>query len=66
MREYFDHTFKKPSDVTTYTGLPVLFSLSKPQSNILTYAYILIFLVLTASVIGLVLWEKQFLPFFHA
>jgi uncharacterized protein involved in exopolysaccharide biosynthesis len=26
MREYFDHTFKKPSDVYDYTGLPVIFS----------------------------------------
>jgi len=28
-REYFDHTFKKPSDVETYTGLPVIFSIPK-------------------------------------
>jgi len=30
MREYFDHTFKKPSDVQATTDLPVLFSLSRP------------------------------------
>jgi uncharacterized protein involved in exopolysaccharide biosynthesis len=31
VREYFDHTFKKPSDVAAYTGLPVLFSIGRPQ-----------------------------------
>lgn len=33
LREYFDHTFKRPSDVLTYTGLPVLFSIGKPESK---------------------------------
>jgi len=32
IREYFDHTFKKPSDVATYVNLPVLFSLVGTQS----------------------------------
>jgi uncharacterized protein involved in exopolysaccharide biosynthesis len=32
LREYFDHTFKKPSDVVTYAGLPVIFSV--PEKNI--------------------------------
>jgi uncharacterized protein involved in exopolysaccharide biosynthesis len=27
LREYFDHTFKKPSDVEKYAGLPVIFSI---------------------------------------
>jgi succinoglycan biosynthesis transport protein ExoP len=27
VREYFDHTFKKPSDVQTYVDLPVIFSI---------------------------------------
>ncbi len=27
LREYFDHTFKKPSDVQRFAGLPVLFSI---------------------------------------
>ena len=27
IREYFDHTFKKPSDVQTYVDLPVIFSI---------------------------------------
>jgi len=26
VREYFDHTFKKPSDVMAYAGLPVIIS----------------------------------------
>jgi uncharacterized protein involved in exopolysaccharide biosynthesis len=29
IREYFDHTFKKPSDVESYVGLPVIFSIPK-------------------------------------
>ena len=29
LREYFDHTFKKPGDVETYTGLPVILSITK-------------------------------------
>jgi uncharacterized protein involved in exopolysaccharide biosynthesis len=29
IREYFDHTFKKPSDVENYVGLPVIFSVRK-------------------------------------
>jgi uncharacterized protein involved in exopolysaccharide biosynthesis len=35
VREYFDHTFKKPSDVTVYAGLPVLFSLAQPGRDAL-------------------------------
>lgn len=27
LREFFDHTFKKPSDVYNYAGLPVIFSI---------------------------------------
>lgn len=33
VREYFDHTFKKPSDVAAYAGLPVLFSIGRPHSR---------------------------------
>ncbi len=29
LRHYFDHTFKKPSDVENYLGLPVIFSIPK-------------------------------------
>jgi uncharacterized protein involved in exopolysaccharide biosynthesis len=29
LREYFDHTFKKPSDVKDYASLPVIFSIPK-------------------------------------
>jgi uncharacterized protein involved in exopolysaccharide biosynthesis len=29
LREYFDHTFKKPGDIETYTGLPVILSIPK-------------------------------------
>ena len=27
LREFFDHTFKKPSDVENFIGLPVIFSI---------------------------------------
>lgn len=33
VREYFDHTFKKPSDVAAYAGLPVLFSIGRPHQK---------------------------------
>lgn len=33
LREYFDHTFKRPSDVATYVNLPVLFSLAGPEGS---------------------------------
>ena len=33
LREYFDHTFKKPEDVYKYAGLPVIFSMSEPQQE---------------------------------
>jgi uncharacterized protein involved in exopolysaccharide biosynthesis len=29
LRDYFDHTFKKPSDVNNYAGLPLIFSIPK-------------------------------------
>ena len=34
LRDYFDHTFKKPSDVEAYIGLPVLFSIPKSENRI--------------------------------
>jgi uncharacterized protein involved in exopolysaccharide biosynthesis len=49
VREYFDHTFKKPSDVKTYAGLPVLFSLSRPGTSSLDMLYSL---VTVALIIG--------------
>ncbi len=49
VREYFDHSFKKPSDVTAYAGLPVLFSLSRPSNRTLDMLYSL---VIAALVIG--------------
>jgi uncharacterized protein involved in exopolysaccharide biosynthesis len=33
IREYFDHTFKKPGDVEAYIGLPVLFSIPKSEKH---------------------------------
>jgi uncharacterized protein involved in exopolysaccharide biosynthesis len=49
VREYFDHTFKKPSDVAAYAGLPVLFSLSRPPQRSLDMLYSL---VIAALIIG--------------
>lgn len=49
VREYFDHTFKKPSDVTAYAGLPVLFSLARPSNRAVDMLYSL---VIAALVIG--------------
>lgn len=34
VNEYFDHTFKKPSDVSNYADLPVIFSIPKLGNNI--------------------------------
>lgn len=47
LREFFDHTFKRPNDVLTYTGLPVLFSISKPENKGIKTLYTLavIFLI---------------------
>lgn len=33
LREFFDHTFKKPSDVYNYVGLPVIFSIPERSSK---------------------------------
>lgn len=33
LREFFDHTFKKPSDVFNYAGLPVIFSIPEKGSG---------------------------------
>lgn len=49
VREYFDHTFKKPSDVSAYAGLPVLFSLSRPGNRALETLYSL---VIVALIVG--------------
>lgn len=49
VREYFDHTFKRPSDVATYAGLPVLFSLPAPSNRILDMLYSI---VIAALIIG--------------
>jgi len=49
VREFFDHTFKKPSDVAAYAGLPVLFSLSRPSNRALDMVYTL---VIAALIIG--------------
>jgi uncharacterized protein involved in exopolysaccharide biosynthesis len=49
IREYFDHTFKKPSDVAAYAGLPVLFSLSRPSRTSLDLLYSL---VIAALIMG--------------
>lgn len=46
-REYFDHTFKKPSDVAAQIDLPVLFSLAGSQSAPWkTYAYLSVLVLL--------------------
>jgi len=33
LNDYFDHTFKKPSDVYNYAGLPVIFSIPEWEKN---------------------------------
>ena len=53
VREYFDHTFKKPSDVMAYTGLPVIFSIGRPENRAFSRAYAL---AITALVTGLLLF----------
>jgi len=52
VREYFDHTFKKPSDVMAYAGLPVLFSLARPskKSMDLLYAVVIAALILGTGI----------------
>lgn len=49
VREYFDHSFKTPSDVAAYAGLPVLFSLSRPTNRALDTLYAL---VVVALIVG--------------
>lgn len=56
IREYFDHTFKKPSDVVNQIDLPVLFSLAGSQSApVKTYAYlsVLVLLILGSTLYAL-------------
>ncbi len=53
VREYFDHTFKKPSDVLAYAGLPVIFSISRPENRAFSRVYAL---TITVLVIGLLLF----------
>jgi len=62
MREYFDHTFKKPCDVEEFTGLPVLFSIPRVEGNrmkrVLVFACIAVLVASAAIVIrGLVLYK---------
>lgn len=38
LREYFDHTFKKPGDVMNYAGLPVIFSISYMEHKANSYS----------------------------
>ena len=53
LREYFDHTFKKPSDVETYIGLPVLFSIPKSRNRmkkfLISIVFVLAFLLIFGS-----------------
>ncbi len=58
-REYFDHTFKKPSDVDTYTGLPVLFSLSRQESPGLKLMYTLVVIAALVGMAGFLLSKFQ-------
>ncbi|MHB8835960.1 MAG: GumC family protein [Candidatus Methylomirabilia bacterium] len=59
VREYFDHTFKKPSDVVAYAGLPVLFSLSRPRKMSFDAIYAVAIVLLIAGVALFVLLNAQ-------
>ena len=58
MREFFDHTFKGPSDAERYVGVPVLFSLAKPQSATRSTTYFLILAALVFGVVGFLIWNN--------
>ncbi len=60
LREYFDHTFKSPSDVQAYTGLPVLFSLAKPHGSHLSLVYVSVIFVLCLGMLAFLLWQQVF------
>ncbi|MFC1657462.1 GumC family protein [Candidatus Moduliflexota bacterium] len=53
-REYFDHSFKRPSDVSSYTDLPVLFSLARPVNRMADIIY-------TVLAVGLVVGALLFI-----
>jgi uncharacterized protein involved in exopolysaccharide biosynthesis len=57
LREYFDHTFKTPADVQMYSGLPVLFSLAKPQNSVLSMVYLAVIAALLILVFGFLVWQ---------
>lgn len=58
VREYFDHTFKKPSDVTAYAGLPVLFSLSRPSNKSMDMFYALVIAALIGGTVIFVVFNR--------
>ena len=64
IREYFDHSFKTPADVQMHTGLPVLFSLAKPQDSVLSLVYVTIITGLLFLVFGFLLWQHVIKVFF--
>lgn len=59
VREYFDHTFKMPSDVAAYAGLPVLFSIGRPHERSATLVSNLLILAATALLAVFVLVKIQ-------
>lgn len=59
VREYFDHTFKKPSDVMAYAGLPVIFSIGRPENRAFARAYSLAITVLVAGVLLFILFKLR-------
>jgi uncharacterized protein involved in exopolysaccharide biosynthesis len=65
VREYFDHTFKRPNDIATHLGLPVLFSLAAPRERGVGPSFYLAALFVVAAGIGVyVIKSAKLLPLF--
>ncbi|GBE35232.1 cryptic autophosphorylating protein tyrosine kinase Etk [bacterium BMS3Bbin06] len=60
IREYFDHTFKKPSDVARYADLPVVFSIPKWDNKQLRgIAEGLIIILIPALLLGVLQFQPE-------
>jgi len=59
MREYFDHTFKKPRDVEAYVGLPVLFSIPKSEYRMKKVLAFAIFALVISTAFGALVLPKN-------
>ncbi len=59
LREYFDHTFKQPSDVQTYTELPVLFSLGRPENPVRSRLYGMVVIALVGLLVVFTLYNYR-------